>query len=166
MGNSSQSLLARLGGLTGAILLSSSIYAGEIQVENASARATAPGQDSAMLDLTITSKQAATLVGISSAASKNVELHSMTHENGVMKMREVKTLELPAGKRINLGEHGYHLMLTGLNAPLKAGETVTVTLTVRMTGQHTEKVEVKAEVKPLTAGRTVTQEGERAHHHH
>ena len=141
----------KLFGCAVALLLSSSIYAGDIQIENAWARATAPGQDSAMVDLTITSKRAATLVSISSTASKTVELHSMTHENGMMKMREVKTMALPAGKPINLGERGYHLMLIGLNAPLKAGENVLLTLGIQVDGQAMLKVETKAVVQPLTA---------------
>jgi hypothetical protein len=141
----------KLLGCAVALLLSSSIYAGDIQIENAWARATAPGQDSAMVDLTITSKRAATLVSISSTASKTVELHSMTHENGMMKMREVKTMALPAGKPINLGERGYHLMLIGLNAPLKAGENVLLTLGIQVDGQAMLKVETKAVVQPPTA---------------
>jgi len=104
-----------------------------------------------MVDLTITSKRAATLVSISSTASKTVELHSMTHENGMMKMREVKTMALPAGKPINLGERGYHLMLIGLNAPLKAGENVLLTLGIQVDGQAMLKVETKAVVQPPTA---------------
>ena len=145
--------LYRFGGLLAALLMSASVYAGDIQVENAWARATAPGQDAAGVDLTITSKQAATLVGVSSAACKTVELHSMTSESGMMKMREVEAIELPAGKRVNLREGGYHLMLTGLKAPLKAGESVPLTLNIKVANKRMVKVETKAEVKPLTATR-------------
>jgi copper(I)-binding protein len=143
--------LYRFGGLLAALLMSANVYAGDIQVENAWARATAPGQDAAGVDLTITSKQAATLVGVSSAACKTVELHSMTHDSGMMKMHEVEVIELPAGKRVNLGEGGYHLMLTGLKAPLKAGESVSLTLNIKVANKPMVKVETKAEVKPQTA---------------
>ncbi len=61
--------------------------------------------------MTISSKQAATLVGASTPASKTVELHRMWEENDMMKMREVMAIELPAGKRVNLHDSGYHLML-------------------------------------------------------
>jgi len=156
--------LKKLLGSTGALLLSASIYAGDFQVENAWARATAPGQDVAMVDLTITSKQKATIVSLHSSASKTVELHSMEHEHGMMKMREVKTMELPAGKPVNLGEHGYHLMLIGLNAPLKAGETVPFTLGIKVNGQHALKVEAKATVKPLATA--MPQENGHMQHRH
>jgi len=142
--------LYRFGGLLAALLMSASIYAGDIQVENAWTRASAPGQDAAGVDLTIISKQAATLVGVSSTACKTVELHSMTSENGMMKMREVKAIALQAGKRVNLREGGYHLMLTGLKAPLKAGESVPLTLNIKVASKRTVKIETKAEVKPLT----------------
>jgi copper(I)-binding protein len=62
--------LYRFGGLLAALLVSASVYAGDIQVENAWARATAPGQDVAGVDMTITSKQAAILIGVSSPVAK------------------------------------------------------------------------------------------------
>jgi hypothetical protein len=129
-------------------------YAEDIRIEDIWVRASAPGQDSAMMDMTITSKRPATLISLSSTASKSVELHSMVHENGMMKMREAKTLALPAGKRINLGESGYHLMLIGLNAPLTPGEIVQLTLTIKMPDSSIKKIDTKAEIKPLTANRT------------
>jgi len=151
--------LYRFGGLLAALLMSASVYAGDIQVENAWARATAPGQDAASVDMTITSKQAATLVGVSSAACKSAELHSMTTGGSMMRMREVKSIELPAGKRVNLGESGYHLMLTGLKAPLKAGESVPLTLDIKVGKQGVVKFETRAEVRALTATNPATKEG-------
>lgn len=156
----------RAGALLAALSLSIGACADDIQVDGAWSRATAPGQGDAMADLSITSKQAATLVGISSTACKSVELHSMTHENGVMKMREVKTLELPAGKRVSLGESGYHLMLIGLKAPLKAGDAVPLTLKIKATGKRKVKVEAKAEVKPLAEAKAEAAQDEHSHHHH
>ena len=145
--------LYRFGGLLAALLMSASVYARDIQVENAWVRATVPGQDVAGVDLTITSKQAATLVGVTSVVCKTVELHSMTmaHDGGMMKMREVETVVLPAGKRLNLREGGYHLMLIGLKAPLKAGESVPLMLSIKMANKRTVKVKAKVKVKPLTA---------------
>jgi copper(I)-binding protein len=141
--------LYRFGGLLAALLMSASVYAGDVQVENAWTRASAPGQDAAGVDLTITSKQAAALVGVSSAACKTVELHSITSESGMMKMREVEAIQLPAGKHVNLHEGGYHLMLIGLKAPLKAGVSIPLTLSIKVANKSIVKVETQAEVKPL-----------------
>ena len=150
--------LFRFGGLLAALLLSTSVFAGDIQVEKAWARATAPGQDAAGVDLTITSKQAATLVGASSPVCKTIELHSMTmaHDRGMMKMGEVPAIELPAGKRVNLRDGGYHLMLNGLKAPLKAGDSVPLTLKIKVS-KRMVKIETKAEVRPLTTTSPATE---------
>ena len=155
--------LLRFSGLLAALFISASVYAGDIQVENAWARATAPGQDAGSVDLTITSKRAATLVGVSSPVAGSAELHSMTSENGMMKMREVKSIELPAGKAMNLGESGYHLMLNGLKAPLKAGDSVPLTLSIKTGNQGVVKVETKAEVRPLTGTNDASHQDEHQH---
>ncbi|MGA9666070.1 MAG: copper chaperone PCu(A)C [Gallionella sp.] len=125
--------------------------AGDIQVSGGWIRATAPGQDQGGADLTIVSKQAATLVGASSPVCKVVQLHSMTNEGGMMKMREVKVIELPAGKRVNLRESGYHLMLIGLKAPLKEGESVPLTLSIKVGAQQVVKIKAVAEVGSLNS---------------
>ena len=151
--------LFRFGGLLAALLLTANVFAGDIQVENAWARATAPGQDAAGVDLTITSKQAARLVGASSTVCKTIELHSMTmaHDSGMMKMGEVPAIELPAGKRVNLREGGYHLMLSGLKAPLKAGDSIPLTLDIKVS-KRMVKIETKAEVRPLTTTSPATEQ--------
>lgn len=139
------------GGLLAGLLTSASVNAGEnVQTENAWSRASAPGQTAAGVDFSITSKYDARLVGASSPACKSVELHSMKHENDMMRMREVKFVDLPAGKRVNLGESGYHLMLSGLKAPLRAGESVPLTLNIKTGDKPNLQVEIMVEVKPLT----------------
>jgi copper(I)-binding protein len=149
--------------LLGVLLLSANVYAADIQVEAAWSRATAPGQEAAMVDLTITSAKDAKLVGFSSPGSKTAEMHSMTHDNGMMKMREVKSIELPAGKHVALGESGYHLMLLGLKSPLKAGDALPLTLNIKV-GNSDVKLDVKADVKPLTEA--APKVDEHMHHMH
>jgi len=156
-------ILSQMSGLFAALLFTASVYAGDIQVEGAWSRATAPGQDAGMIDLTITSAQAARLIGASSPAAKTTELHTMVHENGMMKMREVKEIELPAGKQVNLGKAGFHLMLIGLKAPLKAGEMVPVTLNIQVSKETPVKIEAQAEVKSMTEQKGMSPHG--GHHH-
>jgi len=141
--------LHRFGGLLAALLLSTSVYADDIQVDGAWTRATAPGRDSASVFLFISSKQDATLVGASSPAAKAVELRTMTHKGGMMKTHTVESVELPANKRVDMTSiHSYHLTLTGLNAPLKAGETVPVTLNIATADKKNIKIDVRVEIKP------------------
>ncbi len=151
--------LYRFGGILAALLLSAGVYAGDIQVDNAWARATAPGQDAASLDMIITSKHAAILIAVSSPACKTVELHSMNMApgNGMMQMREVESIPLPAGQPVNLGRSGYHLMLSGLKVPLKAGASVPLTLSIRI-ANDVVKFDTTAEVKPLSTAAPATEE--------
>ena len=128
-------------------------WAENVVVSDASARATAPGQESAAIRFSITSKKEARLVAIVSPVAGAVEIHSMTHDNGVMKMRAIEFLPLPAGKMVKLGASGNHVMLLNLKNPLKAGESVPLTITVEFADKRKEKVNVSAEVKPLAASR-------------
>lgn len=142
-----------------ALLSVAQAWAADVTVSKAWARASAPGQDSAAVYLIITSKQDARLVGVTTPAAEIAELHSMSHDNGVMKMRALDTLLLPAGEEIELGSGGNHIMLTGLKRPLKAGGKVPLTITVQFTDKRKENIEIKAEVKKLAAGRN-------KHEHH
>ncbi len=159
----------RFGWLAAALLVSSSSYAAGsaegIEISGAWTRATAPGQNQAGVDITITSKQAATLVGVSSPVAKTAELHSMVTEGGMMRMREVKAIELPAGKRMNLSESGYHLMLNELNAPLKEGDSVPLTLSIKVGKQEVVEIKTKAEVKSLTVTKPASQDDDDQHMH-
>jgi copper(I)-binding protein len=152
--------LNRFGWFAAALLFSFASYAGDIEVSGGWIRATAPGQDQGGADLSIISKQTAALVGANSPACKTVQLHTMTSEGGMMRMREVKAIELPAGKRVNLRESGYHLMLVGLKAPLKEGDTVPLTLSFMVGKLGVVKVETTAEVKSLTATEATSHDDE------
>ncbi len=81
------------------------------------------------------------LVGASTAVAERVELHSMTTEDNVMRMREVPSIELPAGQEVQL-RHGqkYHLMLVNLRQPLVVGERFDLTLKFEKAGEATVKV--------------------------
>ncbi|WP_153116727.1 copper chaperone PCu(A)C [Rhodocyclus tenuis] len=68
------------------------------------------------------------LVRAESTAAKTVELHNHIDENGVMKMRAVKDIEIPAKGSATLKPGSYHVMLIDLTAPLKEGERLPITL--------------------------------------
>ena len=70
------------------------------------------------------------LVSASSPRAARVELHTMTMDGDVMRMREMEGgIELPAGETVELAPGGLHIMFMGLDSPFVAGETVPVTLT-------------------------------------
>ena len=147
----------------GCMLASLSAFAADIEVKDAWARATVPGQKAGGVFMTLTSAKGATLLGGSSPAAKSVEIHEMKHEGDVMKMRAVPKVELPAGKAVAL-TGDYHIMLMGLSKELKAGDTVPLTLQVESKGKK-ESVIVNAEVRALDAGKSGGGHQHHGHHH-
>lgn len=134
--------------LLAALLLSTGVYAeDDIRVEGAWTRAV-PGRDAANVFMFVSSKQDATLVGASSPVSKAVEMRTMEHKGSMMRTHIVESVKLPAGKRVDMTSiHGYHLALTGLNAPLKDAGTVLLTLEVETAGKRV-KINVQADIRP------------------
>jgi copper(I)-binding protein len=113
-------------------------------------RATVPQQQASGAFMTLTATQPSRLVEARSPVAGVVEIHEMTMDGSVMKMRAVPSLELPAGKPVALKPGGYHVMLMSLNRTLKEGEVVPITLVLE-TGGRRETLEVKAPVRPLNA---------------
>jgi copper(I)-binding protein len=118
-----------------------------IQVSDAWVRATVPGQEVAGAYLSLRSETAAKLVKTESPVADSAAIHSMSMKNGVMEMRELTELALPAGKTVKLAPGGFHIMLIDLKKPLKAGETVPLKLTIRQRDNKLSIVEVQAEVR-------------------
>ncbi len=120
----------------------------EVQVSDAWARATLPGQKVAGVYLQLRSDVRATLIGVKSDAAKAAEVHHMTTEGGVMKMRRVDSLVLPAGETVVLEPGGYHVMLLDISRPLKVGEQVALVLVIEQAGKRLE-LPVRARVRPV-----------------
>lgn len=69
------------------------------------------------------------LVKADNPASKVTELHTHINDKGVMKMRPVSAIDVPAGGQAELKPGGLHVMLIDLKAPMKEGDSVPLTLT-------------------------------------
>lgn len=69
------------------------------------------------------------LVAAESPAAREVQIHQSSMKGGVASMQRASRVPVPASGRVTFAPGGYHLMLMGLTKPLKAGETVPVTLT-------------------------------------
>lgn len=141
-------------------MLATPACASDIKIEGAWSRATAPGQEVGSVGMVITSPKDARLIAVSSTAAQSAEIHTMSMDNGVMKMRQLDYLALPANEPVKLGPGGDHLMLFGLKKPLKAGNKITVILTVQYADKKTEKIRVKADIRALTGEH---QSGHQAH---
>lgn len=88
------------------------------------------------------------LVSVETPRAREVQIHEMSMENGVAKMRHMPDgLEIPAGGSATLQPGGYHLMFMGVEQSFEEGETVPATLTFEKAGS----VEVEFEVAPVGA---------------
>ena len=116
--------------ISAAPALAKGFKAGDIVIEKPWAHATPKGAEVGGGYLTIQNNGATPdrLTG-GTADFAAVEVHQMTTENGVSKMREVEGgLAIPAHGSVGLSPGGYHLMFTHLTHPLVKGETVKATL--------------------------------------
>jgi copper(I)-binding protein len=92
---------------------------GQLEIQAPWARAT-PGQaQNGAAYLTIVSPTTDRLTAASSPVAKKVELHTMSMEGGVMRMRPLAAMDIPAGQTVTLSPGGTHIMLLGLTRPLR-----------------------------------------------
>lgn len=118
-----------------------------VTIKDAWVRPTNPGQEVGAAYMTFLSAQDATLIRLESDVTKSVEIHNMSMENGVMKMRMMETLPLVAGKPYNLAPGGFHLMLFDLKKPLNIGTQVRFTLTFKSKNKHEFKQKINVMVQ-------------------
>jgi len=136
--------------LLASMLLSAAVAAlAQTSVKDPWVRGTVAGQKATGMFGQITSSTGGKLVSASSPVAGVVEVHEMAMDGNVMKMRAVPSLELPAGKTVELKPGGYHVMLMDLKQELKAGDSVPLTLVIEGAGGKRETVELKAPVRAL-----------------
>ncbi len=114
-------------------------------------RGTVGGQKATGAFMKLQHPTGAALVGAASPVAGVVEIHEMRMDQDVMRMRAVPRLELPANQPVELKPGGYHVMLMDLKQPLRKGDVVPITLSVQGRDGKTESIEVRAEVRELTA---------------
>ena len=134
-----------------ASLVAQAAWAANISVTDAWASATMPGQPVSGAYMQIQADADARLLGVSSSVVPRVEVHEMSMDGGVMRMREVKSIELPKGKTVSLEPGGFHIMLMNLKKPIAAGDVIPLTLVVESGGKR-QTVEVKAVARAMNMG--------------
>lgn len=155
--------------LVAALALTGTAYAhdykvAELQVGHPWARPTVPGQPSGGAYLSIENKGKAgdKLIAVASPIAKSAEIHTMSMEGNVMKMREVGSIDIKPTEKIAMQPgNGYHIMLIGLSQPLKAGDKIPMTLTFEKAG----KLEVSVYVEDKTADKGGDKGGMEHMHH-
>jgi periplasmic copper chaperone A len=120
--------------------------AGDLVISQAWSRATPNGAKIGAGYFTIENKGATAdkLVGVSGDVSPRIELHEMSMNNGVMKMRPVDGgLTIDPGKTVKLAPSGYHLMIMDLKSPLKQGDKLPLTLQFEKAGKVAVTLDVQ-----------------------
>lgn len=154
----------RMAALVCAAFLSPAALA-QVTVKDAWVRGTVAQQKTTGAFMQITASEAARLVAISTPAAGIVEIHEMKMTDGVMKMRAVGGIDLPAGRTVALKPGGYHVMLMDLKQPLAGGTTVPLTLTLETRAGTRSTVEVQASVRALAGAAAAGKQDAGGHHH-
>ena len=102
----------------------------EVEASEPFARATTPSAKVGIAYMTLISlDDDAVFIGANTSAANEVQLHTHSSVDGIVRMRRVEAgIPLPLGEAVTLAPGGMHIMLIGLTAPLKKGETVALEL--------------------------------------
>jgi periplasmic copper chaperone A len=152
--------LKPLAAALGLVVLSATAVA-QVKIDQAWARPTVPGQSGGGGFMTLQSPVADKLLSGSTPVAERFELHTMAMEGDVMKMREVKAIDLPAGQKVELKPGGLHVMFIGIKEPLKLGSKVPVTLKFEKAGE----VKVEFEVMSRPGAKADAKADAHKHHH-
>jgi copper(I)-binding protein len=123
-----------------------------VEVHDAWARATVPGQKSGAVYMELVARENLRLTAIRTAAAETAEVHQMKMEKGMMRMRALPFLNLPAGQPVQLEPGGYHVMLFDLKRSLVAGQKLKLELTLEDAAKRRHRVQVLAIVRDRDAG--------------
>jgi len=136
----------------------------DLRIEHPYARPTPPGArtGAAYFSVRNAGRVPDRLIAATSSAARSVELHSMTMEGNLMKMRAITGIDIPAGGSVSLAGGGYHAMLVDLVKPLHAGDRVPLTLTFDKAGT----IEVVANVEAASGTDSGQKEASRVHQVH
>lgn len=139
-----------------AVLMSAFAAQAQVTVKDAWVRATVAQQKATGAFMQLQSAQDAKLISAQSPVAGVVEVHEMSMDGGVMKMRAIPSLALPAGKAVDLKPGGYHVMLMDLKQQVKGGESVPLTLVFEDAAKKRFTQEVSAPVTALGGGNAAT----------
>lgn len=129
------------------LLLTSFCANSAVEISGVWARATPPGQDVGAAYMNLKSDRTVQLIGAVTPIADSVEFHEMSMNNGVMKMRMLETMPLPAGKIVKLTPGGFHLMLFDLKKQLIPGKSFEIELTLKDAKGKTRKQKISVPVK-------------------
>ena len=133
-----------------AFLSVSTLLSSNIEIKDAYVRATPPGlvNSAAFMKVENNTSENISIVKATSNLAKNVELHTHDMKDGVMRMYQVPKIDIPKNGQVELKPGGFHVMLIGLNNPLKKGKIATLSLEF----SNGETKTIQAPIKSVMGG--------------
>lgn len=133
------------------------LWAQSVEIKDAWVRTSVQGQKATGAFMTLTARDGAKLVAVTTPVAGVAEVHEMKMEGDIMRMRAVTGgtlggLELPAGKAVELKPGGYHVMLMDLKTALPKDSTIPLTLVFKDAKGVESKVELKLPVAAVAPG--------------
>lgn len=116
---------------------------GKVMVKTPWARASIGKNGAAYVTVLNFGNTADNLIGAAAPVAKRVELHTHKNDNGIMRMRHIKSIPVPANGSVTLKPGGHHIMMMGLTKKLKNGEEFPLTLTFKNAGKVTVDVKIR-----------------------
>ena len=156
--------------LSAAFSLTLAIAAGAAQaqatVDGAFARATVGKQANGAAYLQLSAKGDDVLLSASAPVASKVEIHSMSMEGDVMKMRALEQLTLKGGQKLEMKPgSGVHIMLMGLKKPLPDGSSVPLKLIVEDAQKKQSTLDIKVPVKKTAPAKAADGHHQHGHDH-
>ena len=132
----------------------------ELAVSQAWSRAMPPSAPTGAVYFVLENRgeQPQRLVGAQTTRAEKTELHTHVHQNDMMKMQQIESVEVPASGKVEFKPGGNHLMMFGLKQPLVAGESFPITLQFENGGEITTEVSIEVDA-PAASG------APQGHHH-
>jgi copper(I)-binding protein len=131
------------------VFVSAQAWAGDqdVIVKNAWTTETVPGQTKVILRMDVTCTQSyGKLVAVESPVAESGGMEQLRPQHGRMAVQTLTSVALRHGHAMDFSERTVSLVLIGLKQPLKAGDTIPVTLTVLTAGKKV-MVDVNVEVR-------------------
>jgi len=135
-----------------------------VTISDSWVRPTVAGQKATGAFMKITAKENSKLLSVSSPIAGVAEVHEMKMEKDVMKMAAITSLDLPAGKAVELKPGSYHIMLMDLKSPVEKGAKLPLTLRFQDAKGGKFQVELLLDATLPTAFGQPS--GAAPHHHH
>lgn len=151
--------------LLGAQALAHDFTAGDMHIIHPWSRALPPVAPTGAAYLVLENKgeQTDRLISATSPIARRVELHEHIHQDGLMKMQQIDSVEIAPGAEVEFKPGGHHFMLFDLQQPLTDGSSYPMTLNF----EHAGKVDVEVKVTGEAAAAPSSADHDHdAHAHH